>query len=720
MSAAALTRAADTALDAFLGVGAGERVALTVPASLEPRHAFVESVRDRLAARGVAATEIPCPGTDLLASEGALDAALAAGHAGDWPDSIIELADISLYQTPALQRFVRSGGRVLSLPKIDPAAAERLLGSLDVGELRRVQHALLVRLRAAERVVVTTGDGRAELVLTLDRRSAATRVRRALRQSVGFVYGATPLPIVRAQFAFLVGQVSIQGRPRETKGTFVADRYLWPPVDVGRLTNPIDLAIRGGYVREAHGLHVPASLRAALAVPRSVEHLSIGFLPSATFDGALLEAERVHGAVTLGFGQFPHHMDAIASDATITLDGRDVLVDRGRLCVPTSPDAARLSAPRPAAGRSMLGRVASILRPIPVRMFGTPRGRIAFAGPCAHEGAWLLRFSERALGPVDERRARPRGLGAALGDADLSILNVAGERLRLEGRGRDMVRVPGLVQQTLDLAGVRANGLKALAGNSNASNDLRVMRKEALAPRVTPLDDPALDRFYERYYAPQLRERYGALAGFTSREDLRVHVGHADLLEIMRGDDAIAATIVRVDGRHAALVQAGLLDGNQEFRRLRGLAATYAFGAQHAVERGADTLGFGGSLPFLRDGVLTFKAKWSPSLVPPEPGTGYAIEANVRSDAACAFLENSPILAVAPDGGLVGVTCVRATTKLDRLFELVVPGLGRLACLLDGVPEEAVRAATSERLEPARVRCIDRGTATSLRDVVMA
>jgi hypothetical protein len=720
VTADALTRAADTALDALLGVGAGERVALTAPRDLEPRHAFVEAVRERLRSRGIEAAEIPCPGSDLLASERALAAALDAGDASAWPDSLVELADISLYQTQALQRFVRSGGRVLSLPKIDPAAAERLLGALDVGELRRVQHALVARLENVERVVVETAGGRAELVITLDRRSTATRLRRALRQSVGFVYGPTPLPIVRAQFAFLVGQVSIQGRPRETKGTFVADRYLWPPVDVGRLAHPVELAIRGGYVREAHGAHVPASLRAALAAPRPIEHLSIGFLPSATFDGALLEAERVHGAVTLGFGRFPHHMDAIASDVTITLDGRDVLVDRGRLCVPPSPEAKGPSSPRPAAGRSTLGRVASILRPIPVRTFRSPRGRLAFAGPCAHEGAWLLRFSDRALGPLEERRARPRGLAAALADADLSILNVAAERLRLEGRDRHLVRVPGLVQQALDLAGVRTHGLKALAGNSNASNDLRVIRKEGLAPRAAPLDDAALDRFYERYYAPQLRERYGALAGFTSREDLRAHVGHADLLEIMHGDHAVAATIVRVDGRHAALVQAGLLDGNQEFRRLRGLAATYAFGALHAVDRGAETLGFGGSLPFLRDGVLTFKAKWNPSLVPIEPGAGYAIEANLASDATCAFLEASPILAVAPDGALVGVACVRPTTRLDRLFELWLPGLARLAFVLDGVSEGDVRAATAERLDASQVRCVARRAAASLRDVVAA
>jgi len=552
-------------------------------------------------------------------------------------------------------------------------------------------------LKRAQRVEVTSAGATFRAVLDVP--GPARHLRRATRRATGFVFTATPMPVVRGQLAFLPGQVSIQGRPTSMHGDFVADAFVFPPKELAKIAAPIRFSIERGCVVRAVGEGSDRLAPFVASRPR-VKHVSFGFLPGATFDGRLLEAERVPLSVTIGFGDFPNHVDVIASRPTVSLDGRSLF----ELSMSTSR-SLNIATKRTARRAGVLDLARDLARPVLVRSFVSTApdspGCIAFAGACAQEGAWLDRWSGRAIGIVQPKRVRPFALRRALDGADLALIRSSSQRRSLERIDDACVVVPMLARQTLPLAPIIAHGIKGFATNSNASNDLRVMRKEKLTSRSRSLDESLLNQFHARFYVPTLRNRYGSLAGYSSVDDLSIHVGNAELIEVVRDGVAIAATILTVNGSDAQLIQAGLLEGDASLLKARALAATYVFGAVHAAERAASQLGFGGSLPFLRDGVLYFKSKWGGALTPPASDQRYGVLVRLHSPAVRRFLEREPIICLGPNDRSVGVACVTPTTELDRLFELAVCGLHRRRRMCRARRAQSSRA--SERIPPVRI-----------------
>ncbi len=687
-----LAGAAHVVLDSLLGLNAEERVA--VVDREQSRSPFRAALRAALEARGTPLRIIALPARGEHESIARLEAELS----GLWPDALIELAAPTLIASDPVRRFIACGGRALSLAGISDAFAARVIAPLRLAEVRSAHEALVARLALATRITIVTGEGRARFTLDLDPRSGTQRLRRALGLECGSLVDPPPIPAVRCQRTAPPGLISFLGRGSSMSGRFVAQaRIAEPGIDLHK-GPPLELTIERGLVVAADG-----PLASSFARPRRIEEISIGFLPHARFDGDLDEARRVAGAVSLTFGTDEHPIAVVASDATLYVDGYPV-IDRGHL---TPAPAHRVKiAPRAARFDGLMRPIASLVRPLPVRRFDTEAGRLDVVGSCCHEGAWLARLCGRALGQVTHGRAPLGFLRGTTAGADLLVCSLDGARLAAEGLRSSTVAVPGLIQQELPLDAIRARGLDGLKAGSNAANDLRVMRKERLAPRSRPLDDAALNRFYDDYYVPQLRERYGSLAGFASRGELAAHVGSAELLEVLRDGVPIAATILRCDGARAALIQSGLLHGDQSLRKARALAATYVFGALRAVELGATILGFGGSLPFLRDGVLAFKAKWNPTLTLPAHAPCYRVAVRLDTEAGRRLLERSPLIAIDDRRQPVGIALVTPTTALERLGDLLIPGLRRLTVLLDGIGEDRIRAALEPHAASDRVRCV--------------
>lgn len=659
-------------------VAPGEVVLVTVPA--DHPSPFADAVFAAVAEMGAIAHRVPIGRDNQEAGARTLAAALDALA----PTIVLELADNTLYRSPALSSFVAGGGRSLGLMELSVEAACRLVGRADLGALRRMQDYLIGRLESARHVRIDTANASLEMIL--DPRERPRILRRLVRAERGFVFFPTPIPCTRGLLSFLLGQISFLGRPSSMRGAFAADAYNSHPASGAERGTPVRLEIRRGLVTQAIGGLAEAARRSIAARPR-VEHVSIGFLDAARFDAGLMEAERVAGSVNIGFGEHPMHVDIVASRPTVLLDG-EALIESGRLVLEALPPARR------ACRRSLARRVVEHLRPLAVRSFETTAGRIGFVGTCPQEPPWLQRFSGRPVGRVAATRAPVLCLRRHVRGNDVTVARASRLRLRLESLESGCLTVPTLLQQVLPLTGLREEGLRSLASDHSSKESLRVIRREGLTARVCAARPEEISAFFEQYYVPTMRRRHGSLVGFLSLSDLLAKAGMAEFVHVHRADECVSQALIAPEGDSVRLIAVGLKGGDQQLLRIGALTATYLLPAEIAAQRGASHFALGGSLPFLDDAVLRFKAKWRAVALAPAELDRYAIRFRLDLDAAFRFLERNPLVAI-DDNGLFALATCTTPEAVDHVVRLAIPGVDRLVAITDADRREVTEALSN-------------------------
>lgn len=663
----ALRRTAIRVVEELAAIAADEVVLVTVPS--DRPWPFADAVIAATAELGATAHRLPIGRENPEAGAQTLAAAIDSVE----PTVVLELADITLYRSQALSSFVAGGGRSLGLMELSVEAACRLVGRADLGSLRRMQALLIARLESCSHVRIETADAALEMIL--DPRGRPRYLRRILRAERGFVFFPTPIPCTRGLLSFLLGQISFLGRRSSMRGAFVADAYNSHPPRSGESGTPIRLEIRRGLVTEATGGLSEGARRSIGSGPR-IEHVSIGFLDQARVDAGLMEAERVAGSVNIGFGEHPMHIDVVASRPTVLLDG-EPLIESGRLVAGSPPPA------RPARRRGPARRAVEHLRPMIVRSFQGPAGRMSFVGTCPQEPPWLLQFSGRPAGRVSVARANLFGIARLLENDDLTLVRATALRRRLDSLESGCLSVPTLVQQRLPLQTIREEGLRSLVSDHSSKESLRVLRREGLTASVCPARADGIAEFVEHYYVPTMRRRHGSLVGFFSLSDLLAKADGAEFVRVLRGDDCVSQGLIAPEGDSIRLIAVGVREGDERLLRIGALTATYLLPAEIAAQRGALYLALGGSLPFLHDPVLRFKAKWRAVAQAPAESDRYSLRIRLDRDPAMRFLERNPLVAIDDAGELFALAAPTTLADVDRLHRIALPGVNRLVAVID-------------------------------------
>jgi len=243
--------------------------------------------------------------------------------------AICELSESYFYPTRAWKQAARIGTRVYSLGAMNTESFIRCVGCVDPSRMRTFGDRLATRLRRARKIEISTGaeDG------VCFRLKPPTFTRRVLSR-LGLmdrsrVWAPSGFLSSRGGATFMMGQVAMMAVPASTAGRWVADVYLWPPREIGVIDEPIELEIERGAVVGIGGSQRDARILDEFleGQPRDVEHFCLGFNPGARGTQAVVEAERVYGSVTLGFGTYPFHVDATLRAPTVYLDGEVLLKD---------------------------------------------------------------------------------------------------------------------------------------------------------------------------------------------------------------------------------------------------------------------------------------------------------------------------------------------------------------------------------------------------------
>ncbi|MGD9512361.1 MAG: GNAT family N-acetyltransferase [Geminicoccaceae bacterium] len=252
---------------------------------------------------------------------------------------------------------------------------------------------------------------------------------------------------------------------------------------------------------------------------------------------------------------------------------------------------------------------------LPVRLHrleGPQAGEIVSIGD-----AMTLSYLLQRLGPATVASTDHTGLlglapslRRAIGTRDLALASVP--RILAGPLGRDCLRVPGLVSFRLPVGPTLEATLER--ATTTVRRDARRVLEGGVGWRISR--DPAdFDRFYDGYYAPSVRLRFGDLGVLRERTMLRRQFRHGGaLIWLEQQGRPIAGTVVQVRrGTLHGLVAAA--DPAQRHDGRAGPQFALKIAAMALAPRlGASSVDLGGTVPSLRDGNMRAKRAFGASV----------------------------------------------------------------------------------------------------------
>lgn len=152
--------------------------------------------------------------------------------------------------------------------------------------------------------------------------------------------------------------------------------------------------------------------------------------------------------------------------------------------------------------------------------------------------------------------------------------------------------------------------------------------------------------YYRTMYLPFMQRQHGNRAFTDSLSERRAEAENFELLLLRRRAEparALAGCMIIYEPAGARLWSFGVLDGNLELVQQGVLAAMYVFSFEHLAGKGCTKVNLGGSRPFLQDGVLKFKRKFS-QLICAGRWEGFSLKINSLDAVTKTFLLNNPFI----------------------------------------------------------------------------
>ncbi|MCE4613169.1 MAG: hypothetical protein F7C07_04990 [Desulfurococcales archaeon] len=225
-------------------------------------------------------------------------------------DVIISFPLKYILHTRAYIEALKAGSRILELTGMDKEMMIRLIGLTDYDTMCRLGDKLRELTAKARRVTIKTEKG-----TMLEFENDPSRP----------VFHNDGILREKGLYKPLGGQISWAPIEETVEGTFVVDSFIWPPDEIGVVSSPVKLKIKGGRIVEVTGQGPEASIfKSWLASFNDdkmyyIAHASWGFHPNARLRGIPLEDERIYATIEFGFGsQSPKFKGSVGSAAAHT------------------------------------------------------------------------------------------------------------------------------------------------------------------------------------------------------------------------------------------------------------------------------------------------------------------------------------------------------------------------------------------------------------------
>lgn len=227
-----------------------------------------------------------------------------------------------------------------------------------------------------------------------------------------------------------------------------------------------------------------------------------------------------------------------------------------------------------------------------------------------------------------------KAIPATASGCSMVLAEILESQMRFTGSG-DCLYIPTWVVGEVKLP-------RDAAATHKVSGDLRRIRRHGFQAEITR-DPTRLDDFYHNMLVPYGTKRFGLCADLAPYERLKKAFPCCDLLLIKNQEQSIAGQLIWYQGECPQLWEMGVRDGNENYVKDGASNALYHFGLQHLQGKGYKKAWLGWSRPFLRNGVLQYKRKWSQKLTV-SANYGFAFRVLSHTPATKAFLCNNPFI----------------------------------------------------------------------------
>ncbi len=179
---------------------------------------------------------------------------------------------------------------------------------------------------------------------------------------------------------------------------------------------------------------------------------------------------------------------------------------------------------------------------------------------------------------------------------------------------RRMLMLPCYVQQTVDLP-PSTSDLLAHFHHRMTKGDLDRLRKARFQYEITH-DPETLRHYYHHLYVPYIQERHLESADIPPWPTFQTLYGDMELLLIRKDGRLVAGNVNQQIGSIYRSHVSATLSGERDLLKAGVMSALYWFSFVEAHRRGCLEVDMGAARPFLKDGVLMYKKKWSSRLAP--------------------------------------------------------------------------------------------------------
>ena len=197
--------------------------------------------------------------------------------------------------------------------------------------------------------------------------------------------------------------------------------------------------------------------------------------------------------------------------------------------------------------------------------------------------------------------------------------------------------------------------------------DLRKIEESGYTYEVYRRSSEVLDFFYYKMYLPYVKKRFEKAASIKSYLESEIIYRHnGGVLIVRKEKDYHGGILFQIRGKTILAWSLGIYEGNREL--VRSTEAALFFLVRWAKAHDIETLDYGTSLPFLKEGIFTYKKEWGMSVKELDQ-TVLALKIASLTEGSLLLLQQNPFI-ISDRGAIKGVVLLEGNLNAVELKDV--------------------------------------------------